>query len=71
MTAAAAKSPESSLLSVYDGRCCIGLILRRGPAGVEAFDAANESLGLFQNEDEAAAALWRCAHKQPLARGSP
>jgi hypothetical protein len=55
------------MLSVYDGRRCIGLILRRGPTGVEGFTAENESLGCFRTDDEAATALWKYAHKQPLA----
>jgi hypothetical protein len=66
MTASAAKLPTASMLSVFDERRCIGVILLRGPAKVEAFTAENESLGLFQNEDQAAAALWRHAHHQPI-----
>jgi hypothetical protein len=66
MTFPAAKPPAASMLSVYDGRLAIGFILRRGRS-VEAFTAENESLGLFPSEDIAAAALWRFAHKQPLA----
>jgi hypothetical protein len=67
MTAATAKAPASSLLSVYDGQRCIGMLLRRGPIGVEGFTAENESLGCFRTEDEAATALWKYARKQPLA----
>jgi hypothetical protein len=51
-------------LTVYDGQQAIGFILRRGPAGIEAFAAANHSLGLFKNEHDAAAAIWRHAHGQ-------
>jgi hypothetical protein len=64
---AAAKLPEASMLSVYDGQRCIGFVLRCGPFEAEAFTAENESLGLFQNEYTAATALWRYAHKQPPA----
>jgi len=67
MTTATAKHPVASMLSVYDGRLAIGFILRRGPIGVEGFTAENESLGCFRTEDEAATALWKYAHKQPLA----
>jgi hypothetical protein len=63
----ATKQPAPALLSVFDGRNCVGCILRRGPAGVEAFTAADKSLGLFRNEDAAATALWQHAHGQPLA----
>jgi hypothetical protein len=36
------------LVSIYDGRTCIGFILARGPAGYEAFTANDErSLGVF------------------------
>ena len=66
MTASTAEPPVSSILSVFDERRCIGLILRRGPAGVEGFTAENQSLGLFGTEDAAAAAIWKHAHQQPL-----
>jgi hypothetical protein len=55
------------MLSIYDGQQCIGFVLARGPAGVEAFDAASESLGCFKTEDEAATAVWKYAHGQTLA----
>ena len=35
-----------SLVSVYDGQTCIGFLLSRGCRGIEAFDAAERSLGL-------------------------
>jgi hypothetical protein len=34
------------LVSVYDGRTCIGFVLARGARGFEAFDAAEKSLGI-------------------------
>jgi hypothetical protein len=66
MTASAAKPAAASMLSVYDGRLAIGFILRRGRSGVEAFTAADESLGSFPSENAAAVAIWKYAHKQPL-----
>jgi hypothetical protein len=65
MTAPATKQHASTMLTVLDeqGRC-LGLLLRRGPAGVEGFNTADQSIGLFQNEDEAAAELWRRARGQ-------
>jgi hypothetical protein len=52
------------MLPVFDERHCIGHLLRRGSGKVEAFDASDQPLGLFETEDKAAAAVWRCAHKQ-------
>jgi hypothetical protein len=52
---------RASLLAVYDGRSCIGFLLRHGPAGVEGFDQNNNSLGIHENDDAAAAAVWRAA----------
>jgi hypothetical protein len=49
--------PPSPMLSVYDGRTCIGWIMSRGKAGFEAFDADQRSLGVFATQREAAAAL--------------
>jgi hypothetical protein len=51
-------------MMVFDERRCIGQIMRRGPTGLEAFNAADESLGLFQTETDAAAAVWRYARGQ-------
>jgi hypothetical protein len=65
MTAPALKPTAPSMLAVYDGSNCIGFVLRRA-AGVEAFDVADSSLGLFASEATAASALWRCARKQPI-----
>jgi hypothetical protein len=48
---------SAPLQSVYDGRECIGFLLSRGRQGVEAFDAAEQSLGIFRNNREAAAAV--------------
>jgi hypothetical protein len=56
-----------ALLTVYDGQRAIGFILRRGPGGVEAFAADDTSLGLFDNDDTAAAAIWKRAHSQGAA----
>lgn len=42
---------------VYDGRTCLGHIISRGVAGYEAFDSSDTSLGLFDTQRGAAAAL--------------
>ena len=43
---------ETALLAVYDGRNCVGHLLHRGKSGVEAFDADDNSLGLFPTQAE-------------------
>jgi hypothetical protein len=53
------KSEPTSLAYVHDGRECVGHILGRGPAGYEAFDRDDRSLGLFKTQREAAAVLPR------------
>jgi hypothetical protein len=47
------------LLSVYDGRQCVGFVLNRGRSGFEAFDAEEKSIGLFETQDAAVASLLR------------
>ena len=46
-------STNSPMLSIYDGRSCVGFVLARGARGFEAFDAAEKSLGIFASKDEA------------------
>jgi hypothetical protein len=48
---------HSTWLAVTDGRVCIGHILHRGKSGVEAFDQHDKSLGIFETQHEAVAAL--------------
>jgi hypothetical protein len=48
---------KTTLLSVYDGRVCIGFVLPRGKLGFEAFDSRDHSQGLFGTQQDAAAAL--------------
>jgi hypothetical protein len=45
------------MLSIFDGRECIGFVLARGVAGYEAFDRDGRSLGLFATRRAAADAL--------------
>jgi hypothetical protein len=52
--------PTTGLLSVYDGQQCIGHLIRRGKAGVEAFDVEDRSLGIFSSQHEAIAAMRAC-----------
>jgi hypothetical protein len=51
-----ATKPTGPMASIYNGRTCIGFVICRGPAGFEAFDAEQQSLGLFTTEREAVAA---------------
>jgi hypothetical protein len=61
MSIVAESRPNSNtnppLVTVYDGRKCIGHILRRGQCGFEAFDHTDFSLGTFPTEREAANAI--------------
>jgi hypothetical protein len=57
MRAMSRTTERSAMSSVYDGRVCIGFILKRGKAGVEALDANCTSLGLFATEPAAADAV--------------
>lgn len=45
------------MLSVYVGQLCIGFVMLRGPAGAEAFDADEQSLGIFPDQRSAADAV--------------
>ena len=45
------------MVSVYDGRDCLGFILARGKLGFEAFDAQERSAGIYPTQREAADAL--------------
>jgi hypothetical protein len=48
---------KATLVSVFDGRKCLGIVLSRGPKGYEAFTADERSLGLFPTQEAAANAL--------------
>jgi hypothetical protein len=51
----------SPLSYVYDGRQCLGFILRRGKLGFEAIDREEVSLGMFKTPAAAAAAVLSAA----------
>jgi hypothetical protein len=48
---------QPGFLAVYDGQVCLGFLLPRGKAGVEAFDADDRFLGVFLTQKEAADAI--------------
>jgi hypothetical protein len=50
-------SPVTSMVSVYDGRTCIGFVLSRGKQGFEAVRVDDVSLGTFTNQRDAVAVL--------------
>ena len=50
-----------TLLSVYDGRDCLGFILARGKLGYEAFDRDERTLGISRNYRDAANAISKAA----------
>jgi len=47
----------SRLVSVMNGDTCVGFLIHLGPHGVEAFDAAEKSLGSFPDAPRATAAI--------------
>ena len=57
-------SPQSAMLSVYDGQRCLGHIITRGKRGYEAFDADHNSLGTVRTDQEAADAVTHPARGQ-------
>jgi hypothetical protein len=50
-------SPPTPLISIYDGRECVGFVISRGKLGYEALDRAERSLDLFPTQREAADAI--------------
>jgi hypothetical protein len=55
-----ARTPVPALVSVYSDdqhRHCLGHVLARGKCGFEAFDAGDQSIGIFETQGEAAHAL--------------
>jgi hypothetical protein len=54
-----ARSVLSPLSYVYDGRHCLGLILKRGKLGFEAIDRDEQSLGLLPSQRAAAAVIFK------------
>jgi hypothetical protein len=52
---------SSSMVSIYDGQRCCGWVFARCKQGFEAFTAAQQSLGIFARQREAATAIMRKA----------
>jgi hypothetical protein len=51
------QTQAAPMLSVYEGRACIGFIITRGKLGFQAFSADLVSLGTFPTQREAADAI--------------
>jgi len=49
--------PTTPLVSICDGRECLGHVLARGKAGYEAFDRDDKPIGIFETQRQAANAL--------------
>ena len=45
------------MLSIYDGRICLGFVIARGKLGFEAFDRDVRSIGVYPTQGEAANAI--------------
>jgi len=44
---------STPMISIYDGRQCVGFVLAHGRRGYEALDAGERSLGVFTTKDAA------------------
>ena len=59
----------TDMLTVTDGKRCLGFILPRGKTGFEAFNDADRSLGLFPTSQDAADAVLDTALRAETAQG--
>jgi hypothetical protein len=50
-------APTTPLVSIYDGRECVGFILAHGKLGFEVFDRDERSIGVYPTQREAADAI--------------
>jgi hypothetical protein len=60
-----ARSATTPMVSVYDGRACLGFIFARGRAGYEALNREQRSLGLFKTAAVAANVVFAAASDRP------
>jgi hypothetical protein len=58
---------QGKIACVYHEQTCIGFLLARGPAGVEAFDHDERSLGIFTDEHTAVTAIFKSDRLSDLA----
>jgi hypothetical protein len=57
-------APKPPLVPVLAGSRCIGHLLSRGRLGFEAWDHAGQSLGLFETQAAATAAIAEAAENE-------
>jgi hypothetical protein len=57
MTAPPKPAATATMLTVNDGRVCVGHIIARGKTGFEAFDRHDKSIGVFTSVKAAAPAV--------------
>jgi hypothetical protein len=50
---------QGKFVCIYHEQACVGFLLARGPAGVEAFDDGERSLGVFADEHAAIRAIFK------------
>ena len=53
--------PSVTMIGVYYEQRRIGHVLARGCEGFEAYDHNEQSLGVFNTEDDATTAIWKAA----------
>jgi hypothetical protein len=58
---------QGKFACVYHEQTCVGFLLARGPAGHEAFDHAEHSLGIFSDEYDAITAIFKNDRLSDLA----
>jgi hypothetical protein len=58
-----------TLQYVVKNKDAIGFILRAGTKGWRAYDESGRSIGLFDNQDDAAKAVYEQANTAPVAEG--
>jgi hypothetical protein len=59
---------DPTMLSVYDGRECLGFILARGKLGFEAFNRSEISIGMFKTQDAAANTVFNATKDEGHAK---
>ena len=55
-------------IAVYVGQVCLGHILSRGKTGIEAFDFADRSLGVFSTQKLAADVVAAAAARKDMTK---
>jgi hypothetical protein len=56
--------PPATKIGVFYQERCLGHVLTRGCEAFEAYDHAEQSLGVFSSEDEATIAIWNARNER-------